>query len=100
MTEEHANEPENPPTSARPIVKMTGSGGLSVAIWKRSTEQGNNYSVLLDRSYKSEDGKYVTTPYLRPGDLLRAEKLLASADDWIEQDRLKGRGQSAGQGRS
>lgn len=100
MSDEHANESEHTPTSDRPIHKILGIGGVAVAIWKRPTDKGAEYSVLLDRSYKSESGEYVTSHYLRPSELLRAQKLIGMADDWIERDRLKGRGQDAGPGRS
>lgn len=87
-------------STGRPAVRFTGSGGLSVAVWTHKNDNGlTNYSVRLDRSYKDEDGNYQSTPYLRDNDLLRAQKLLAQADDWIEQDKGRGRGQASGQGR-
>jgi hypothetical protein len=78
---------------ARPIVKFSGSGGLNVAVWKHRTEGGaDHYSVRMDRTFKNDAGEYESTPYLREGDLLRAQKLLGQVDDWIEQDRAKHRG--------
>jgi hypothetical protein len=47
----------------------------------------------MDRSYKDSDEKYQSTPYLRDSDLLRAQKLLEQADEWIEQDKGRQRGQ-------
>jgi hypothetical protein len=46
----------------------------------------------MDRTFKNDAGEYESTPYLREGDLLRAQKLLGQVDDWIEQDRAKSRG--------
>lgn len=86
--------------SSRPAASFSGSGGLNVAVWKQKSESGHeHYSVRLDRSYKDESGTYKSTPYLREGDLLRAQRLLGQADDWIEQDRAKQRASAAGRGR-
>jgi hypothetical protein len=80
-------------TGARPIAKFNGSGGLSVAVWKHKVEGGGeHYSIRMDRTFKNDAGEYESTPYLREGDLLRAQKLMGQADDWIEQDRAKHRG--------
>ena len=87
-------------TTGRPAARFTGNGGLSVAVWAHKNDNGlTNYSVRLDRSYKGDDGNYQSTPYLRDNDLLRAQKLLAQADDWIEQEKGRGRGQASGQSR-
>ena len=91
---------ESEASSGRPAARFTGSGGLSVAVWKHKTESGmENYSVRIDRSYKDSDGNYQSTPYFRDGDLLRAQKLLEQADEWIEQDKGRQRGQSGGAAR-
>lgn len=80
----------------RPAQKFSGSGGLTVAVWKHKQDEGpDNYSVKLERNYKTDDG-FKSTNYLRPSDLLRAGKLLDQADQWIEQDKGKGRGVTAG----
>jgi hypothetical protein len=92
--------PANEPSSGRPAARFTGSGGLSAAVWKHKSESGyDNYSVRLDRSYKDADGNYQSTPYLRDNDLLRAQKLLEQADEWIEQDKGRQRTQAGGQQR-
>jgi hypothetical protein len=79
--------------ATRPIVKFSGSGGLSVAVWKRKVEGGGeHYSIRMDRTFKNEADQYESTPYLRESDLLRASKLLGQADEWIEQDRARNRG--------
>lgn len=79
--------------ATRPVVKFSGTGGLSVAVWKHKGESGaDHYSIRMDRNFKNDGGEYESTPYLREGDLLRAQKLLSQADDWIEQDRAKFRG--------
>src|SRR5689334_9896814 len=99
MPEPTFEEPEDhgaehaPETSKRPAARFTGSGGLSVAIWKQQGEKGPRYTVRLDRSYKDADFEYQSTPYLGERDLLRAGSLLQQADAWIEQERLKFRGQ-------
>lgn len=87
--------PAEPATSSRPIARFTGTGGLSVAVWKQRTEHGDRFSTRLDRGYKDAQGQYVSTPYLREGDLLRAQQLLLQADAWIEQEKGRLRG-SAG----
>jgi hypothetical protein len=93
--EDHGAEHE-PETSKRPAARFTGSGGLSVAIWKQQGEKGPRYTVRLDRSYKNPEGEYQSTPYLGERDLLRAGQLLQQADAWIEQERVKFRGQGRG----
>jgi hypothetical protein len=91
---------ENEPSSGRPVAKFTGSGGLSVAVWKHKSDSGvENYSVRMDRSFKGNDGNYQSTQYLRDNDLLRAQKLLGQADEWIEQDKGRQRAQGTAQGR-
>ncbi|MEZ6101651.1 MAG: hypothetical protein R3E01_22175 [Pirellulaceae bacterium] len=81
--------------SGRPVAKFSGSGGLNVAVWKNKSELGNDYySVKLERNYKDANGDYQSTSYLRDSDLLRAGKLLAGADEWIEQDKGRQRTQA------
>ena len=103
MSDEHiddsaaSNEAAHEAAGQRPTARFSGSGGISVAVWKTKTEQGrDSYSVRIDRSYKVGDADYKSTPYLRDGDLLRTQQLLSQADQWIEQDKAKGR--SAGTG--
>lgn len=88
--------------AARPAAKFSGSGGLHVAVWKHKSEQGyDRYSVRIERTYKDDEG-YKSTDYLRDGDLLRVQKLISQADDWIEQDKAKfrsGASQDEGQTR-
>lgn len=77
--------------ASRPAARFSGTGGLNVAVWKHKSEQGmDRYSIRIDRSYKDDAG-YKTTSYLRDGDLLRVQKLLSQADDWIEQEKIKHR---------
>ena len=88
-------------TSSRPAARFSGTGGISVAVWKHKTDDGwDRYSVRVDRSYKDDEGEFQSTPYLRDLDLLRVQKLLGAADDWIEQDKAKYRAsaQSTDQG--
>ena len=87
--EQHATAEE---TSSRPAARFSGTGGLSVAVWKRKTDGIDRFSVRLERSYKDDQGEYQNTPYLRAGDLLRAQQLLLQADAWIEQERGRHRG--------
>jgi hypothetical protein len=95
--QETASESASTETAgARPNAKFSGSGGLNVAVWKHKADGGaEHYSIRMDRTFKSDAGQYESTPYLREGDLLRAQKLLSQADDWIEQDRAKHRGGQA-----
>jgi hypothetical protein len=90
--DEFPPETDTPQAAAasRPAAKFAGSGGINAAIWKRKTDDGfEHYSVRLDRNYKTTEGNWESTPYLREGDLLRARKILDQVDDWIEQDRAK-----------
>lgn len=98
MSEENQEQLQN--TSGRPVAKFAGTGGLSVAVWKHKSESGyDNYSVRMDRSYKDQQGDYQSTDFLRDSDLLRAQKLLEQADEWIEQDKGRQRTALGGQGR-
>jgi len=95
MTQQpHATESASGQSAgSRPNAKFSGSGGLSAAVWKHKVEGGfDHYSIRMDRTFKNDAGEYESTPYLREGDLLRAQKLLGQVDDWIEQDRAKNRG--------
>ena len=77
--------------SSRPAAKFHGTGGINVAVWKHRTDQGiDRYSIRIDRTYKDGD-EFKTTQYLRDGDMLRVQKLLGQADDWIEQDKARHR---------
>lgn len=99
MDETREEAPTAAQTSSRPAARFTGSGGLSVGIWTNKADNGmTNYSVRLEKSYKGDDGQFHSTPYLRDNDLLRAQKLLEQADEWIEQDKGRVRGQAGGQG--
>lgn len=90
------NEADTNASGQRPIAKFTGTGGLSVAVWKNKTEDDHvRYSVKTERVYKDDDGFHNTQMY-RDSDLLRLQKLLSLADDWIEQDKGKLTGRSAG----
>ena len=92
---EDNQETESVSQSSRPAASFSGSGGIKVAVWKNKSESGfDNYSVRIDRTYKEESGTFKTTPYLRESDLLRTQRLLEAADDWIEQDKAKQRGSS------
>jgi hypothetical protein len=95
MTEEQNPSGQEQP-STRPNATFSGSGGLHVAVWKQKNDAGiEHYSVKLDRRYKDSEGNFQSTESLREGDLLRAQRLLGIADDWIEQDRLKQRATQA-----
>lgn len=78
----------------RPIHRLTGSGGLTVAVWKNQNEDGSfRYSIQVDRTYKADNDEFQNTNMLRDRDLLRVSSLLQQADEWIENDkgRLVGR---------
>lgn len=84
------------PAATRPITTFKGGGGLQVAVWKNKSESGiENYSVRIERVYRIGE-QFQSSGYLRDSDLLRAQKLLSQADDWIEQDKQKHRGGGAG----
>lgn len=95
MTEQNeptTEEQSSSPAGQRPISVITGSGGLRVAIWKNKSEHGEFYSAKLERRYLGTGEQWQSTDSLRAEDLLRAQKLLSEADDWIERDKQKQRG--------
>ena len=99
-TKDETQTQQGTQSNSRPSARFTGSGGLNVSVWSNKNENGlTNYSVRLEKSYKGEDGQFHSTPYLRDNDLLRAQKLLEQADQWIEQEKGRVRGQASGQGR-
>jgi hypothetical protein len=80
---------------SRPMAKFSGTGGINAAVWKNKSEGGaEHYSIRIDRTFRNNDGGLESTPYLREGDLLRAQKILSQVDDWIEQDKSKHRPRS------
>ncbi len=98
QTEEEMQQ-QDANVASRPAARFSGSGGLSAAVWKNASPDDDaryHYSVRIERTYKDANGNYQSTPYLREGDLLRAQKLLGQADDWIEQDKAKQRSASSG----
>ena len=81
------NETSNNDQKQRPVAEFKGSGGIKVAVWKHKHGEGpDGYSIRIDRSYRDGD-EFQSTQYLRDQDLLRTQKLIAQADDWIEQDK-------------
>lgn len=67
---------------AAPIHNIRASG-IDVAIWENeSGKYGVNYSVTIQRNYKTDDG-YKSTGFLRKTDLLVASRLLEQAFDFI-----------------
>ncbi|MEZ6128925.1 MAG: hypothetical protein R3C59_09600 [Planctomycetaceae bacterium] len=91
MSEEEEQQHEQS-GGQRPIASFRGSGGLNVAVWKHKNEDGpDRYSVNIERSYRRQDETFESTQYLRDVDLLRVQKLLDQADEWIEQDKARQR---------
>ena len=99
-TNDIPEDDSTPAAGGRPAAKFTGSGGLSVAVWKQRSEAGyENSSVRIERSYKGKDEQFHSTPYLRDSDLLRAERLLQQAEEWSEQDKGRQRALGSSQAR-
>ena len=90
--DEQQDVPTSDSPSHRPASVISGSGGLRVAIWKNKGEHGDFYSAKLERRYLGAGEKWQSTDSMRAEDLLRAQKLLSEADDWIERDKQKQRG--------
>lgn len=63
---------------------------LTVAVFEFPTENGSpNFSVKLTRTFRrDENSEWENTEYLGGGDLLRAAKMLESADAFV-QSRLQ-----------
>ena len=95
MTEETASKQQG----QRPAIEFKGTGGVKVAVWKHKNENGpDGYTAVISRTFRDSDGAFQTVPYLRDSDLLRSQKLLEQADAWIEQEKNRQRGTSAGAG--
>lgn len=92
------NEARESNAGTRPNATFTGTGGLSVSVWKKRTDGQNfdSYSIRIERTYKDDkSGEFKTTQYLRDSDLLRAAKLIEDADLWIEKDKGKNKGMNS-----
>lgn len=98
MNQESAGDNETPEQhidTKRPFEKLTGTGGLTVSVWKNRNEDGSfRYATKMERSYMNSEGKFESTEQLRERDLLRAANLLQRADALIEHDKGKRLGPS------
>jgi hypothetical protein len=85
----------------KPIHKIRGAGGLSLAIWKHESDKGPWFSVTLTRSYKQGEEWKESNSY-GFDDLLNLAKMLDQAHTWITEElaaaKMAQHGQDAEQG--
>lgn len=58
-------------------------GYVTANVWKNTGNNGDWYSVTLERSYRDDAGDIQNTASLGPADLMNAAKLLERAEDYI-----------------
>ena len=77
----------------RPNARFLSSSGIAVAVWKQRDDKGvDQYSVKIERRQTDREKSFISAEGLREEELLRVQKLLDSADAWIQYDRSKQRG--------
>lgn len=77
------------PEANKPVQKID-AWPLSVAIWKRETNEGRTfYNVTLQRAYIDAQSEYQYTDSLNKEDLLLAAKLLNQAETAVRCLELK-----------
>lgn len=88
-SQESSNRGNEQGRRQRPAWSKT-SFPLTVAVFEFPTENGSpNFSVKLTRAFRrDESSEWENTEYLGGGDLLRAAKMLESADAFV-QSRLQ-----------
>ena len=70
-------------------------GGVKVAIWKNSTQNGPMYNCTLVRSYKNQQGEWAESQSLSRDDLLVAAKALDLAHTFIVEAETAARAQQS-----
>lgn len=74
----------------QPIKQIPSINGLSAAIWKRVTKEGEvYYTASIDRSYKDQDGQWRRTSNFKHDELPIVRKLTAKAEAFIDDLLLK-----------
>ncbi len=70
-------------------------GGVKVAVWKNSTQNGPMYNSTLVRSYKNQQGEWAESQSLSRDDLLVAAKALDLAHTYIVDAEASARAQQS-----
>ena len=60
-------------------------GSIKAAIWKNSGESGSRFNVTFQRLYRTEDGKWLSTPSFGRDDLLVLQKVANEAHTRVMQ---------------
>ena len=60
-------------------------GSIKAAIWKNSGESGSRFNVTFQRLYRTEDGKWQSTPSFGRDDLLVLQKVANEAHTRVMQ---------------
>ena len=68
-------------------------GGIKVAVWKNSTQNGPMYNTTLIRTYKNQQGEWAESSSLSRDDLLTAAKALDLAHTFIVETEAAARAQ-------
>lgn len=68
-------------------------GGIKVAVWKNSTQNGPMYNTTMVRSYKTQEGEWAESSSLSRDDLLTAAKALDLAHTFIVEAEAAARAQ-------
>lgn len=68
-------------------------GGLKVAVWRNSTQNGPMYNTTMVRTYKNQQGEWAESHSLSRDDLLTAAKALDLAHTFIVETEAAARAQ-------
>ncbi|MBI4143783.1 hypothetical protein HY486_00865 [Candidatus Woesearchaeota archaeon] len=63
--------------------KKFKAGAIRANVWKNIVENGEYYTVSLDRSYKDKEGNWKNTSTLRANDLPKATLVLGEAFKFV-----------------
>lgn len=68
-------------------------GGIKVAVWKNTTQNGPMFNTTMVRSYKNQQGEWAESSSLSRDDLLVAAKALDLAHTFIVETEAAARAQ-------
>lgn len=65
------------------------AGGISANVWKNKTDNGEYFTVSLDRVYKDKTGAWKSTNTLRVNDLPKASMVLGEAFKFVTMKEVR-----------
>lgn len=83
MAKKQTNPKSEAPKS-QPVEEVR-IGSVKAAIWRNDTETGPRFNVTLQRIYRTEDGKWHSTPSFGRDDLLTLAKVADAAHTRVMQ---------------